>query len=364
MARLLCLTLLLIQLSVSPVAGLSLELIAEQNLPYDAMVAGTWFNGLSGLVYEQEKGCFYAVSDDRSYHQPARYYRIEAAVAGERNPRISLTPKEVVFFRDAKGERFKRGQLDLEGITLLTNHHLLVSSEGSVLQGRAPSITEFQQDGSWVRSWLLPPQFLPAGQGDQGVRENLGCESLSVTPDGAFVFTANEQALKQDGERATVAAGSPIRIVKYDRTGKVLGHYPYLVSPIPNPLGLNAFQADNGLVELLALDEENLLSLERSWLPAGNKVSLRIYHLKLHGVEDVSGLASLQGIATAFVKKSLVLDLETLLPLADEAYPSLDNMEGMSFGPELADGSRTLVLVSDGNFSPRQRTLFLIFRLR
>jgi hypothetical protein len=42
----------------------------------------------------------------------------------------------------------------------------------------------------------------------------------------------------------------------------------------------------------------------------------------------------------------------------------LDNFEGMAFGPALADGSRSLLVVSDDNFSPRQRTSFLIFRVR
>ena len=43
--------------------------------------------------------------------------------------------------------------------------------------------------------------------------------------------------------------------------------------------------------------------------------------------------------------------------------PGLENFEGMGFGPPLPDGSRTLLLVSDDNFSQRQRTTFLLFRL-
>jgi hypothetical protein len=54
------------------------------------------------------------------------------------------------------------------------------------------------------------------------------------------------------------------------------------------------------------------------------------------------------------VTKELLLDL-------DAPGIALDNMEGMAFGPDLADGRRTLVLVSDNNFAPAQFTQFLLF---
>ena len=54
--------------------------------------------------------------------------------------------------------------------------------------------------------------------------------------------------------------------------------------------------------------------------------------------------------------KELVLDFDDLgIPL--------DNVEGMTFGPDLADGRRTLVFVSDDNFSETQVTQFLAFAL-
>jgi len=39
----------------------------------------------------------------------------------------------------------------------------------------------------------------------------------------------------------------------------------------------------------------------------------------------------------------------------------LDNIEGMTFGPDLPDGRRSLVLVSDNNFSAAGFTQFLVF---
>ena len=54
--------------------------------------------------------------------------------------------------------------------------------------------------------------------------------------------------------------------------------------------------------------------------------------------------------------RELVLDF-------DELGIALDNLEGMAFGPDLPDGRRTLVLVSDDNFSETQVTQFLAFGL-
>jgi hypothetical protein len=52
----------------------------------------------------------------------------------------------------------------------------------------------------------------------------------------------------------------------------------------------------------------------------------------------------------------LLLDLSTLgIPL--------DNVEGMTLGPRLPDGRRSLVLVSDNNFAASQFTQFLLFAL-
>ena len=54
---------------------------------------------------------------------------------------------------------------------------------------------------------------------------------------------------------------------------------------------------------------------------------------------------------------------ERLLDLAELGIP-LDNLEGMTLGPQLPDGTRSLLLVSDDNFNDLQATQFLLFRLR
>ena len=55
--------------------------------------------------------------------------------------------------------------------------------------------------------------------------------------------------------------------------------------------------------------------------------------------------------------KSLLLDLSTLKN-DDGTFLATDNIEGITFGPEF-NGQRTLMLVSDNNFSGTQFTQFI-----
>jgi len=110
-------------------------------------------------------------------------------------------------------------------------------------------------------------------------------------------------------------------------------------------------------VELLALDQRgNFLSLERSASLDGFQA--QIFEVAIDGATDTSRIASLRGNLdnTMPLSKRRILDLATL-------EISLDNLEGMTFGPYLPDGSRTLILVSDSNFREEQKTQFLWFRL-
>ena len=99
---------------------------------------------------------------------------------------------------------------------------------------------------------------------------------------------------------------------------------------------------------MLALDHRGtLLALERSFSTGvpGNHIRLFIARADPAGA-DASGRVPL--------RKELLLDL-------DDLGITLDNQEGLTFGPNLPDGRRTLVLISDDNFSETQVTQFLAF---
>ena len=122
-------------------------------------------------------------------------------------------------------------------------------------------------------------------------------------------------------------------------------------TPVPS----DAF-ATNRLVELLALDNHGtLLALERSF-STGVSNDTRQFLVSTKGAADVSGLPALQGETYQPLQKSLLLDFADL-------GITLDNIEGMTFGLDLADGRRSLVLVAVDNFSDTQLTQFLAFGL-
>jgi hypothetical protein len=116
----------------------------------------------------------------------------------------------------------------------------------------------------------------------------------------------------------------------------------------------------NGLVELLPLNNEFLIAMERSFSVGapGTGNSIKLYEVAVPGATDVNGVDSLQGRLDRVrpARKTLLLDL-------DELGIPLDNVEGLTFGPRLRDGRRSVVLVSDNNFAATQFTQFLLFAL-
>jgi 3-phytase len=98
--------------------------------------------------------------------------------------------------------------------------------------------------------------------------------------------------------------------------------------------------------------------MERSYV-GGYGNTIRLYETSTAGATDVSGWFSIEGKTYDPMSKDLVVDLETDLGLVPGV--SIDNMEGMAFGPTLPDGRRVLVLVSDDNFNPKyQNTVFIV----
>ena len=174
---------------------------------------------------------------------------------------------------------------------------------------------------------------------------------------GPFLFTGNEAALAQDGPAATPANGSVARLLRFRLgSGEVDRTFVYPVDAVAaEPVPPTAFSV-NGLVELLPLNNQFLLAMERSFsVGVGNAVTLHL--VGLPGADDVTGLDSLVGADVQPVTKTEVLDLNTL-------GLTLDNLEGMTFGPRLADGRRSLLIVSDNNFTPGQVSQFLLFAVR
>ena len=194
---------------------------------------------------------------------------------------------------------------------------------------------------------------MPDGRARRGVRENLAFESLTVTPDRRTLVTAPENALQQDGPAASLTRESPARLLTFDRvTGAAGAEFVYMVEPIAKVPLLPGPLSTNGLVDVQALDNEGaFLALERTYaLGRGNTV--RVFAVSAEYATDVSGVPALLRTTYAPVSKVLLFDFEADLEIVPQ------NIEGMTLGPQLADGRQVLIFVSDNNFSVLQETQF------
>ena len=351
---------------------LSLEFLGEYQLP-KMKFKDTPVGGLSALTYDRQRNKFYALSDDRSVFAPARFYTLGLSVKRSDTGEIGLDKvdvEDVTFITDENGQTFANGSLDPEGIALSPKGTVFISSEGVPSKGIAPFIREFDlKTGQQQQSLRIPERYLPNDstkqeQPPRGVQDNLGFEPLTLEPvslaaasgDPFRLFTATESALLQDKLPPDSEQQTRIRLMQYlignIARPMVVTEHVYLLDPKPSGA------RDNGLTELVTVDMGgHFLSLERTYglLGAGAK----IFQLATGAATDTSGIATLKGDISRIVpvNKKLVLDLSTL-----DIY--LDNLEGMTLGPRLPDGSQSLLLVSDDNFSDTQLTQFLLFRLK
>lgn len=351
---------------------ISLNFLGEYKLP-DMKYQDTPVGGLSALTYDRERDRFLALSDDRSNLAPARFYTLNLTLDKKDSEKIGIAKidiEDVTFIKDENGKNYSLGNIDPEGIALSPKGTVFISSEGVPSKGIVPFIREFDQEtGKLQENLRIPDRFLPNNnttetENPRGVQENLGFESLTLEPnslaaasgDPFRLFTATESGLFQDNLPPDSEAGARIRFLHYllgENTPPILvAEHLYLLDPLP-PGG-----KDNGLTELLALDTGgHFLSLERSYGLLG--FGAKIYQITIGSAADTSNILSLKDDISniAPIQKKLLLDLSDL-----KIY--VDNLEGMTFGPRLADGSQSLILVSDNNFSNSQVTQFLLFSLK
>ncbi len=357
-------TSLLIACSVHARAEVTLRLIGEQVIPSGTVVttngAATTLGGLSGIDYDPKTNSFYAISDDRSQINPARFYNLslDFDLCSFRSVTINAT----VFLKQPNGENFPPLAVDPESIRFnLKTAQLAWTSEGSDVSEPPQNafVRIMKTNGSHVSEFALPEKFRATGPlGKTGIRNNLAFEGAAYSRDFATLYIAMENALKQDGPVASISEESPSRVIALDATtGAVLHEWIYPVSPIPKPPVPPGSPADNGLAEILVLGPDVLLALERSY-STGVGNTIRLFAVKLTGATDVSKLEKLSD-AGAYVplSKNLVADLQ-----ADFGVKP-DNLEGITFGPNLSGGHRSMVFVSDNNSSETQKTQFLVFEV-
>ena len=317
--------------------------VSTMTVPDDFVPTPVRWGGISGLE-NIGGGNYVGISDDQGQFGPARYFQFRLPIAGNgmftsSTPQLTgggtvLAPNNLPLLP---------GQMDMESIRKLGPNYV-ISSEGA-----RPWIRVVTPIGIYVRDLRIPSAYIP-GPG-KGMGVNDGFEGVAVTPNGT-VAAMTEEALRQDGGAPTTSAGTSSRLAVFGSRGT--SEYVYRTDPLAK--GASS-KATKGVSEILAVNNTDFYVLERGYDPATNRNDVKVYLATTRGATQVGGRYKLSGSETV-MRKRLIFDFG-MLPLLRS-----DNVEGMAYGPRLADGRRTLVLVSDDNFAtPRQHTKFHLLAL-
>lgn len=175
-------------------------------------------------------------------------------------------------------------------------------------------------------------------------RSNRGLESLTLSPGGEFLWTANEEALSGDGDTSSEQKGTVVRLTRFRRQGGTTwaqdGEWAYLTDAIG---GGKTKRMRSGVSDLCVLEDGTLLVLERELSRKGVDPA---YRSRLYAVRPAT--------SETFDRKRPVA--KKLLFGADTGTA---NYEGVCLGPVLDNGDRTLVMVSDGGDADDERLYVL-----
>jgi hypothetical protein len=170
----------------------------------------------------------------------------------------------------------------------------------------------------------------------------------------------------QDGPADAYTPGNRVRIVEYAADGESYRpsrEFAYELAPLDRP-EFDVGPSLNGLVELLAVSDTELLALERGFIQMrGVRLGVnrvRLFRISLEGATDVSAIDSLAVLRDVRpVRKTLVQDFSRL-PGLSLRLVNLENFEGLAWIGEGQSADRGLLVVSDDNFNPLQVTAFLL----
>ncbi|PSL55316.1 3-phytase [Saccharothrix carnea] len=354
--------------SAAPAASAAptVRFLGHTTLPHALQFADTTVGGLSGVDRDPKTGEYVLISDDRSYTDPARFYTADLRIddSGVHDVRITGTHA----LRHADGGTYSRPSLgdgrtvDPEEIRVdpVTGDYWW-SQEGDrpTTPGQTlvqPSIQQAERDGAYASTLPLPENY--AYTPDRGPRRNLALEAITFSRDGALLTSVVEGPLLQDGEVPTAQKGARTRLTVQTRDGVVVRQHAYPLEPLfaepePGPWG-----PDAGVPAILADPRVpgRYYALERSWVP-GADYKVRLFQVDIAGATDVRDQDVLADDVRPVRKRQLA-------DLHDFPLPVIDNVEGLTWGPTLPTGERTLLLVSDDNFAAEEFTRFIALALR
>jgi hypothetical protein len=346
-----------------------LKFLSEYDVPYNKDFQNTVIGGLSGIDYDPQKKVYYIISDDRSEKNPARFYETEIIIGQDKIDSVIFLNTRFLknnvgnFYPDSHNDPYHTP--DPEAIRYNPKKNTFVwSSEGErivkpnkvILED--PSVTETDDEGNYEDTFILPPQ-LHMHATESGPRQNGVFEGLTFADNYKTLYVSVEEPLYDDGSRAGLNdSGGTIRILKFNMASKkTTAQYAYAIDAVahaPNPPGSFIL---NGISDILYAGENKLLVIERSFSTGWLACTIKIFLADMSLADNIENIPSLKN------KKNIKMVSKTLLVNMDSLGFYIDNIEGVTFGPDLRDGHRSLIFISDNNFFPIQKTQLLLFEI-
>ncbi len=347
----------------------SLNFIGEYVIPHHLNFKETTIGGLSGIDYDSKNDVYFLISDDRSAINPVRFYTAKIILSTKGIDTVQFINVQWLLAPDSKpfpsAKQNPSNTPDPEAIRLnLKAQQLVWTSEGEriIKAGKNlttnPEIIISSMDGKFVSAFPSTQNQLMQPI-DKGPRQNGALEGITFGKDYRTLYACMEEPLYEDGPRADVIkTNSWVRLYQYDvETRNNIAQYAYPLEPVARPTILpNTFKV-NGVSEILSVNDHQLLFVERSFSTGRLACTIKIFITDLGNAENIIANPSLiENPPVNYLTKKLILN-------TDDLGIYIDNVEGVTFGPTLPNGHRTLVFVTDNNFVPLEKTQLLLFEV-
>ena len=344
-----------------------LRFLSSIEIPYNQQFQNTTIGGLSSIDYDAKNQLYYFLSDDRSILNPARFYTAKVYLNNQTLDSIGWI--KAVTLKNAQGTPYSNwkkepsASIDPEEMRYNPKTKTLVwSAEGareldskpSLLQN--PSLTNCDTKGTLLSTYTLP-QNLYMQETQTGPRSNGTLESISFDAGYKTLFSCLEEPLYQDDTQASLTKGGLVRLYAFDtKSQKNTAQYAYLLDPVAHaPVPENGFMV-NGVTALQHYKNKELLVVERSYAVGKTACTIKVFWCEYANATNIIEYNSLQTKTFLPITKKLILNMDSL-------GMHIDNVEGLCFGPRLANGKRSLLFVTDNNFSDLQKTQLLLFEV-
>ncbi len=354
---------------IQPSASIkSLKYIGGYEIPFNFKYKNTNVGGLSGIDYDPKNDLYYLVSDDRNDHNPVRFYK--AKIFFTQNGIDSLVFIDVKNILQSNGKIYPNrdedrfNNPDPEAIRYNpVSKQLAWSSEGErIIKANDtllvdPFIILIKPNGKFINSFILPGN-LKMQAIEKGPRRNEVLEGITFADNYKTLYANIENPLYEDGPRADLTDNNAfIRIYKFDVAGKKnTGQYAYKLEPVAYAAKPDTAFKLNGVSEILSLDNNKLLVVERSFSNGRLPCTIKLFIADLNGATDISQVGLKGNQSFTPVKKTLLLNM-------DDLGIYIDNIEGVTFGPLLPNGHKTLLFIADNNFTVLQKAQVLLFEV-